>query len=73
MAVTSRLTKVQLKLTNIMDLSDGSTKRTTTYFSDIITAATDQQLFDLANAIDMINEPIVESAYKVETYALRNA
>ena len=72
MAVTARLTKKQLKMANVVDLSDGSTKKTTTYFSDIITAATDQQIYDLAEAIDSINAPVMESAYKVETYALIN-
>ena len=71
MAIERRLTKVQLKLSNVVDLSDGSTKRTTTYFSDIISAATDQQIYDLAEAIDSINAPIMEDAYKVETYQLR--
>lgn len=70
MAVTPRLTKKQLKMANVVDLSDGSTKRTTTYFSDIITAATDQQLYDLAQAIDSINAPTMEDAYKVETSML---
>lgn len=68
MAETARLIKQQLKLVNVSDMDDGSTKRSNMYFSDVLTAATDKQLYDLAEAIDSINKPVMESAQKVVTY-----
>lgn len=70
MAVTARLWKQQLKMVNVIDQPDGSTKRQNMYFSDVLTAATDQQIYDLAEAIDSINAPFMESAQKVVTYEL---
>lgn len=66
MAVTARQIKQQLKLQNISD--DG--KKSTQYFSDVLSAATDDQLMALAEAIDSINLPIMEQAQKVVTYNL---
>lgn len=68
MAATAKLIKQQLKLVNVSDMDDGSTKRSSMYFSDVLTAATDQQLYDLAEAIDSINKPALEQAQKVVTY-----
>lgn len=66
MAVTARQIKQQLKLQNISD--DG--KKSTQYFSDVLSTATDDQLMALAEAIDSINLPIMEQAQKVVTYNL---
>lgn len=66
MAVTAKQVKQQLKLQNVLE--DG--KKSTQYFSDIITAATDKQIYDLAQAIDSINLPTLEQAQKVVTYNL---
>ncbi len=73
MAVQAKLTGKTLILRNIVDLDDGSTKTTQTYFSNILTAATDEQMLNLANAIDSINKPTMESAYKQEKYELIEA
>lgn len=71
MAVEANLTGKSLIMRNIIDLDNGKTKTTQTYFNNILTAATDEQMLNLANAIDSINKPVMEDAYKQEKYLLR--
>lgn len=66
MAVTAKQVKQQLKLQNVLE--DG--KKSTQYFSDVLSTATDDKLMALAQAIDSINLPTLEQAQKVVTYNL---
>lgn len=70
MAVQANLTGKALIMRNIIDLDNGKTKTIQTYFSNILTEATDEQMLNLATAIDSINEPVMEDAYKQEKYKL---
>lgn len=70
MAVQANLTGKSLIMRNIIDLDNGKTKTIQTYFSNILTEATDEQMLNLATAIDSINEPVMEDAYKQEKYKL---
>ncbi|WP_295360131.1 hypothetical protein [uncultured Pseudoramibacter sp.] len=73
MAVTKNLTGQTLRMRNIKDLDDGSTKTVNRDVSKILTAATPEQILNVANAYDGLTEIAMESAYIVTTEELVNA
>lgn len=70
MAVEEKFSGQTLILRNIVDQDDGSTKIVHQYISYILTAATSAQCLALADAIDSINKPAMESAYLEKKYEL---
>lgn len=73
MAVTKKLTGQTLRMRNIKDLDDGSTKTVNRDVSKILTAATPEQILNVADAYDGLTENAMESAYIVTTEELVNA
>lgn len=73
MAVTTKFVKQQLMIRSVADTEDGKTKNMTTYISKILTAATEQQLYNLAEAYDSITKPTMESCAVVKTSDLISA
>ena len=70
MAVQEKFAGQTLIMSNVLDQDDGSTKKVQTYISFILSEATSAQLLALANAIDSINKPIMESAYVQKKYGI---
>lgn len=73
MAVTKKSTGQTLRMRNIKDLDDGSTKTVNRDVSKILTAATPEQILNVADAYDGLTEIAMESAYIVTTEELVNA
>ena len=70
MAVQEKFAGQTLIMSNILDQDDGSTKRVQTYISFILSAATSDNILALADAIDSINKPVLETAYVQKKYVL---
>lgn len=70
MAVEEKFAGQTLILRNQVDQDDGTTKKVSQYISYILSAATSAQILALAQAIDSINAPVMESAYVEKKYEL---
>lgn len=70
MAVQEKFAGQTLIMRNQVDQDDGTTKKVSQYISYILSAATSAQILALADAIDSINAPVMESAYVEKKYEL---
>lgn len=70
MAVEEKFAGQTLILRNQVDQDDGTLKKVSQYISYILSAATSAQILALAQAIDSINAPVMESAYVEKKYEL---
>lgn len=70
MAIQEQFAGQTLVMRNQVDQDDGKTKKVSQYISYILSAATSAQILALANAIDSINEPVMEDAYVEKKYRL---
>lgn len=70
MAVQEHFAGQTLVMRNQLDQDDGTTKKVSQYISYILSAATSAQILALANAIDSINAPVMESAYVEKKYEI---
>lgn len=70
MAVQEHFAGQTLVMRNQVDQDDGTTKKVSQYISYILSAATSAQILALANAIDSINAPVMESAFVEKKYEI---
>lgn len=70
MAVQEKFAGQTLIMRNQVDQDDGTTKKVSQYISYILSAATSAQILALAEAIDSINAPVMETAYVEKKYEI---
>lgn len=72
MAVTTETTGKVLKMSQIVDAGDGKTKTQYRSYSKLVSSAGADAVYSLAQAIDGLTVPTMDSAYTVTTEKLIN-